>query len=183
MSDWFYEKNGQRIGPMDEKQIIGLIENGGLDRQTLVWHPSLEQWQPLSNTQLAANISSPVCPPPLPSSSINNTIVWVLAFAPIIGIFCEGIIAGVIYSSEHRAMRAVENGEFFYISLLINIGLGYLDERTLKNAGVDTRAYGKMAWLIPVYLWKRAKALGQTPAYFWCWIVTFALIMLSTCSG
>jgi hypothetical protein len=186
MSEWFYEKNGQRIGPIQEEQMLGLLATGGLDTQTLVWHSSLTQWQPLSATPLAANIPSPaipVTPPALPAAAINNTIVWILAFAPIIGIFCEGFIAGAVYNGEHRAMRAVAEGEFFYITLLINIVLSYWDERTLKKAGVDTSTYGKMAWLVPVYLWKRAKALTQTPAYFWCWMVAFALIMLSSCNA
>ena len=80
-------------------------------------------------------------------------------------------------------MRAVAEGEFFYITLIINIALSYWDERSLKKAGVDTTQYGKMAWLVPVYLWKRAKALQQKPVYFWCWVVTFALIMLSSCNA
>ena len=183
MSEWFYEKNGQRIGPIQETQMLGLLETGGLDTQTLVWHPSLTQWLPLSATPLANSIQHPLAPPPLPAAVINNTIVWILAFAPIIGIFCEGFIAGAVYHSEHRAMRAVSEGEFFYITLIINIVLSYWDEFTQKKAGVNTSKYGKMAWLVPVYLWKRAKTLGQTPAYFWCWVISFAIIMLSSCNS
>ena len=62
MSEWFYEKNGQRIGPLQEEQMLGLLATGGLDTQTLVWHPSLTQWQPLSATPLATNIPSPATP-------------------------------------------------------------------------------------------------------------------------
>ena len=183
MSEWFYEKNGQRIGPVMEAQLIGLVGSGDISTQTLVWHQSLTQWQPLHATPLASQIPPPTLPPALPSVVISNTLVWILAFAPIIGIFCEGFVAGAVYNGEHRAMRAVAEGEFFYITLIINIALSYWDERTLKKAGVDTSQYGKMAWLVPVYLWKRAKALQQKPVYFWCWAVTFALIMLSSCNA
>jgi hypothetical protein len=31
---------------------------------------------------------------------------------------------------------------------------------------VDTTTFGKLAWLVPFYLWRRAKTLGQKPAYF-----------------
>ena len=34
------------------------------------------------------------------------------------------------------------------------------------------------AWLVPVYLFKRAKALAQTPAYAWVWVCLFVLGLL-----
>ncbi|MCZ5371430.1 hypothetical protein O5559_28715, partial [Escherichia coli] len=53
--------------------------------------------------------------------------------------------------------------------------LGYLDERKLRKSGVDTTAFVWLAWLIPFYLWRRAKILGQKPAYFWVWLVMLIL--------
>ncbi|MGQ7148385.1 hypothetical protein ACUOA8_59475, partial [Escherichia sp. SS-MK2] len=43
---------------------------------------------------------------------------------------------------------------------------------------VDTAAFGWLAWLVPFYLWRRAKALGQKPAYFWVWLVTLTVTVL-----
>ncbi|MGU6909278.1 DeoR family transcriptional regulator [Salmonella enterica subsp. enterica serovar Sandiego] len=54
-------------------------------------------------------------------------------------------------------------------------GCWYLDERRLRKAGVDTTTFGKLAWLVPFYLWRRAKTLGQKPAYFWVWLVMLGL--------
>ena len=34
-----------------------------------------------------------------------------------------------------------------------------------------------MVWLIPVYLYQRAKVLNQNLAYFIVWIVCFALML------
>ncbi|EGJ6399538.1 DUF4339 domain-containing protein, partial [Escherichia coli] len=34
-------------------------------------------------------------------------------------------------------------------------------------------------WLIPVYLWRRAKILGQKPAYFWVWLVMLILVLFT----
>ncbi|HBE2307500.1 DUF4339 domain-containing protein, partial [Salmonella enterica] len=55
----------------------------------------------------------------------------------------------------------------------------YLDERKLRKSGVDTTAFGWLAWLIPVYLWRRAKILGQKPAYFWVWLVMLILVLFT----
>ncbi|KEP89687.1 MULTISPECIES: DUF4339 domain-containing protein [Aeromonas] len=183
MSEWFYEKNGQRIGPIMKEQLIGLLGAGDISHQTLVWHQSQPQWLPLHATPLAADIPPSSTPPALPAIAISNTLIWILAFAPIIGIFCEGFVAGAVYHDTDQAANAVAEGSFFYISLIINIALSYWDERTLRKAGVNTQQFGKMVWLVPVYLWKRAKALQQKPTYFWCWLVTFSLIMLSSCSA
>ena len=39
-------------------------------------------------------------------------------------------------------------------------------------------AFGKLVFIVPVYLWKRAKALQQRPAYFWVWMILFVLTLL-----
>ena len=77
--------------------------------------------------------------------------------------------------SFDEAYDAVSGGQYWFITLLLNIALGYLDERRLRKAGVDTTMFGKLAWLVPFYLWQRAKTLGQKPAYFWVWLVMLAL--------
>lgn len=56
-----------------------------------------------------------------------------------------------------EAYEAVSGGQYWFITLLLNIALGYLDERRLRKAGVDTTTFGKLAWLVPFYLWRRAK--------------------------
>lgn len=60
--------------------------------------------------------------------------------------------------SFERAYDAVSEGQYWFISLILNIALGYLDERKLRKSGVDTATFGWLAWLIPVYLWRRAKS-------------------------
>ncbi len=44
-------------------------------------------------------------------------------------------------------------------------GLSYIDEKKLKASGYDTKSLGSI-WIIPVYLFKRAKMLGQSYGYF-----------------
>ena len=79
--------------------------------------------------------------------------------------------------SDYEFEVAMSEHRYWYITLILNIGLGILDERKLKAAGVDTNDFGKMVFIVPVYLWKRAKALSQGPAYFWTWMGAFLVTM------
>ena len=72
---WYYEQNGNRIGPVDEPTMRGLIANRTISIDTLVWTNGMANWTPLQQTQLAAGL--PV-PPPMsqstPSSPQYHTI-------------------------------------------------------------------------------------------------------------
>ena len=107
-------------------------------------------------------------PPPLTGEAVDNTIIWVLAFAPIIGLFLEQFFSGLTGASE---------GALWFITLGLNIVLGYMDEKKLKAAGHDTSQMGAV-WLVPVYLFKRAKVLKHNYAYFIVWCVLFALLLI-----
>lgn len=63
---WYYEQNGNRIGPVDEATMRGLIANRTISIDTLVWTNGMANWTPLQQTQLAAGL--PV-PPPTPYSA------------------------------------------------------------------------------------------------------------------
>ncbi|GAA5784361.1 DUF4339 domain-containing protein [Chitiniphilus shinanonensis] len=173
---WFYELKGQRIGPVPESALIPLIQNGTLGHDTAVWRQGFSGWQALAQTELHAYLDQNT-PPPLTGHQVNNTLVWVLAFAPLIGLILEYFIAGMVHRSEYRVERAVSEGEFWYITLLLNIALSLWDERRLKQAGVSTARFRGWVWLVPVYLFQRAKALQQNLAYFIVWLVCFALIL------
>ncbi len=62
---WYYEQNGNRIGPVEEATMHGLLANRTLSIDTLVWTDGMPNWTPLQQTQLAAGL--PV-PPPMPGN-------------------------------------------------------------------------------------------------------------------
>lgn len=87
---------------------------------------------------------------------VSNTLVWILAFVPAIGaLFAFGTL----------------------VVLAVNIILCVADDRQLSKAGYNTATLGS-AWLIPVYLYKRADMLHQGKGYFIVWCVTFGLSFL-----
>lgn len=182
MSEWHYEKNGQRLTLPAEPELQTLIEEGVIHGQTLVWKQGLPAWTPLAETDLASHLNQRQSPPPLPAKSINHRLVWVLAFAPLIGLMLEAMAAGMFASSsytvDYEVTQALKTNQYWYLTLILNISLSLWDEKRLKQAGIDTSAFGKTAFIVPVYLWKRAQALRQGPAYFWTWIGMFAFTLL-----
>jgi len=183
MTPWHYEHNGQRLGPVTEAQMAKLVQQRVIGGSTLVWAQGHADWQPLERTALAAHLSSPSTPPPLPGSRVPNDVIWVLAVAPLLGLVLESLVAGALAPSgslaEEAVLVAIASGTYWYFSLALNVGLSLLDDWRLKRAGVDTATFGKVAFLVPVYLWKRSKALGQRPVYFWIWLATFVFALLS----
>lgn len=180
---WFYERNGIRHDNVSEGDIAQRIRQGELTASSLVWQAGMAEWKPLSATSLATFLSESHHPPLLPADRIPSAVVWVLAFAPVIGylleFFVSGVWGGMNGFSEDVVFDAAAGGQFWYVTLLLNILLGYLDNNRLRKAGVNTDTFGKMAWFVPVYLWQRASNLKRSPATFWVWIVAFVLTLLA----
>ncbi|WP_176000739.1 DUF4339 domain-containing protein [Burkholderia vietnamiensis] len=182
MNTWHYEKDGQRLGPVSNDEMRRLIQERVIPLGTLVWTQGFVDWRTLADTELATHLETSSMPPVLPTMKISNAVVWVLALAPIIGLMLQAMIGGALAPTDDMAelagQMAVKSGQYWWVTLLLNIGLSWLDERRLKRAGVDTSEFGKLVFVVPVYLWKRAKSLHQSPAYFWTWIVLFVLSLL-----
>ena len=79
---WYYEQNGNRIGPVDEATMRGLIADRTISIDTLVWTNGMANWTPLQQTQLAAGL--PVPPPAFNSApqaqngNAKDRVVYVL---------------------------------------------------------------------------------------------------------
>jgi hypothetical protein len=176
-TNWFYEERGERKGPASESEIVRLIEQGKLSYGASVWKKDYPEWMKVENTELKSYLFN-TTPPPLTGDHVNNTIVWILAFAPLIGLMLEYFVAGAVTGNQFDAQVGVSNGGYWFITLGLNIALGYFDENRLRKAGHDTSKFKGFAWLVPVYLFQRAKALKQNYAYFVVWIICF-IVMLS----
>lgn len=181
-SDWFYEEQGQRKGPLPESRIIPLIKASNIKRNTLVWKKGFNDWKKVEDTELNAHLHRIVStntdlPPPLAREHVSNRIVWILAFAPILGYFLEYFVAGAYYEDVEAAQDAVLDNKFWFVTLILNIGLSYLDAQRLKSAGYDTEKIKGWVWLVPVYLYQRAKHMHHSLVHFIVWLVSFATIL------
>jgi hypothetical protein len=176
LADWFYEEDGHRKGPVTEDVIINLIKATTITYGSLVWKSGFPEWLKIEDTELRAHLEK-ISPPPITGKHVNNTIVWILAFAPLIGLFLEVCVAFTVNADTGEA--AMDNNKYWFITLALNIGLSYLDENRLKHAGWDTSKFKGMTWLVPVYLFKRAKALNQNLAYFIVWLACFVFTLMT----
>ena len=169
INNWYYELGGERKGPVSTDEIRKLLDSNTLTRNSLLWQKGLSDWVPAAQTSFIEDIDNP---PPLRGLAVKNTIIWWLAFAPLIGVFLLGIIAGV----SGTGIYGLPAWLHWVVFLSLNCGLASLDAEKLKKAGHDPKKLG-MAWvyLVPVYLFKRAKALKQSKAYFIVWCITFVL--------
>lgn len=172
MHKWHYEKNGQRIGPIGSEQLSDLIKNDVITRETAVWREGFIEWTAAFNTELKDSFDNTV-PPPLPSIYVDNTLIWVLAFAPILGIFLTNFIEGL-------TSGRIQADNLWFVVIILNIVLSEMDAKKLLAAGVDTGKFRSMTWLVPVYLFQRAKALKHEMYYFIAWILCFIFILSDT---
>ncbi|MEB0148714.1 MULTISPECIES: DUF4339 domain-containing protein [unclassified Pseudomonas] len=100
-------------------------------------------------------------PPPLTGAGVSNTLAWLLAFAPIIGYLLEAFVASLMGNSGAQLNHALADNRYWYVSLILNISLSLFDEMRLKQTGHDTSRFKSWAFIVPVYLYQRAKMLNQ----------------------
>ncbi|MDE5604745.1 MAG: zinc-ribbon domain-containing protein [Eubacterium sp.] len=90
--------------------------------------------------------------------SKNDLLAWLMATVPI-----TGIILGIFLPFGG------------WTCLILNIIIGCIDCDSLKKQGIDTSEFGGLAFLVPYYLYRRAKKLNDDLSYFIVWIVLFAI--------
>jgi hypothetical protein len=170
---WHLELDGERRGPLSHEEVIALIGDRKVNRDTLGWQPGFADWKPLSATLLAAEFTQE--PPPLHGKSVPNGLIWTLAFAPIIGdMIAVTAFYGTANALQIRIAEAAgtQAHKYWWITVVLNIGLSLWDEHKLRKAGYDTKKMGG-AWLVPVYLYRRATVLKHNLGYFFVWIASF----------
>lgn len=64
MSKWYYEYNGSTKGPVSERDIQRLIEDGTIESDTGLWSKRMDDWQPAASVDTFSDEFQQ--PPPLP---------------------------------------------------------------------------------------------------------------------
>ncbi|MDQ0089158.1 hypothetical protein J2T12_002568 [Paenibacillus anaericanus] len=165
---WYYVLRGERYGPVSRPELLNLYKSEKIFLSTKVWKAGMSGWVDVNHTDLIDKSNQP---PPLQGDDINNTLVWVLAFIPIIGPLLEYIISGAIGETS---------GSLWFITTIINTILCIIDERKLKKAGYNTKEMLLWAiFIVPVYLFRRAHLLKQKNVYAVVWCITFAIMVFA----
>lgn len=188
-TNWWYEINGEQNGPVKQDELVRQINIGILHSENLIWTQGAQNWVKVKDSSFAVKKTAET-PPPISGEAVNNTIVWWLAFAPLIGQLLEGVFLELFYPEpdiNYNSVSSMENytryltntnfNAFWFVTLALNFYLSYRDEKKLVKAGYDTSKIGS-SFLIPVYLFKRAELLKQNNAYFWVWLIMFVLTLV-----
>ena len=56
MIEWFYGKEGQQYGPIDEVSLSARIATGEIGPQDLVWNEGMDSWKPLQEVRQLISI-------------------------------------------------------------------------------------------------------------------------------
>ena len=65
---WYYQLNGQPVGPVEEGELIALCKAGTVNAATMVWRPGFSNWMPITDSDFDHKTllsSPPAAPPPI----------------------------------------------------------------------------------------------------------------------
>jgi hypothetical protein len=162
---WFFEKTGTRLGPLTDKQFQAAIVRRELTRESLVWTKEYgDNWCPASQTGFFDTGG----PPPLPMSAVSDGWAWALALAPWLFLLIERLKGGFAPAFPERYLWIA----FFVINSLITI----IDAKVIERSGRNERdiRLGIWFWLVPAYLFQRARALATSQLTLIVWLASFA---------
>lgn len=64
---WYYARNGQRFGPVEEDEIHRLAGAGQLGPADLTWKPGMPSWRAAGEVPELTSLFRPAAPPPSPA--------------------------------------------------------------------------------------------------------------------
>jgi hypothetical protein len=99
----------------------------------------------------------------------SNSMVWILAVSPLLGITVQALIADIFIFRFNS---------LWVITISINLLAAIMDMEILKHESLYNPRIGN-PMLIPVYLYKRAKTLDQPLYYLLVWCFSIIAILFT----
>ena len=120
-------------------------------------------------------------------SKLGLAVVFFMAIAPFLGLFIRAFLIGANapdYLTDSDFMdwmsASMRNGDFWYATLILNLLFLAIDFAQLKKHGVNAKtAFGHFFFLVPVYLYKRAKYFGINQVALIAWVVAFVVAQVA----
>lgn len=165
---WYNAGNGERKGPVFGRALDILLSDGGISYGTDVWRQGFQEWQKAEDTDLLGYLRQ-TSPSSVYKAKVDNTMVWCVAFAPIVRFFVDVSLFTAV-AGIHITLTGV-------ILNIVTIVFCGFDASNLKKAGHDM---GKWTWiwilfLVPVYLYKRARMLKEDCSYLITWFFLYVV--------
>ena len=93
-------------------RMIALIRASQVHHGTAVWRQGFPGWIKVEHSELAQHLDAH-SPPPLSGDMVNNRMVWLLAFAPLLGYLLECVLAGIIHGGNEAAAELAMAQRYF----------------------------------------------------------------------
>lgn len=102
MSEWFYGREGQQYGPIDEATMKARVASGEVGRNDLVWKEGMSEWIPLSQVSELSTVNSEVdsaqespyeVPATQPASAVSAGVPVAL---PTSGLAIAALVCGIL---------------------------------------------------------------------------------------
>lgn len=118
---WFYSKNGQQLGPINEQELAAKYGNGELSSSDLVWKEGMSDWKPLGEVNIPGVGSMPSLPNQVPGSSMLPqppmrstpmvrpnipTYLWQSIVATVLCCMPFGVVA-IVYAAKVDSLIAM----------------------------------------------------------------------------
>ncbi|HWT77157.1 MAG TPA: DUF4339 domain-containing protein [Mobilitalea sp.] len=173
LREWFYVVKGVSYGPVSRTEIINSYYNSMLDNNSLVWRGGMTDWVKLSQTDLVINM---LVPPPIKKEDTDNSLVWILAFYPIINILLYLLVVKVLDLGILM---------YFIFTSMFAFLLCFADYKNLGKSGSDTKEL--LVWVIvtpffaaialPIYLFRRAYIFKQNLSYAITYCIIYVILI------
>lgn len=192
------------ISIFTQDKLLEMIESGMLNPNLLVRYTGDTNWTEIKDFQFRQDQASyaPAMPlinekhmaaePPVAAkqyadSKLGLAVVFFMSMAPFFGLFIRAFLIGANapdYLSDSDFMdwlsASMRNGDFWYATLILNLLFLAIDFAQLKKHGVNAKTtFGHFFFLVPVYLYKRAKYFSINQVALIAWVVAFVVAQVA----
>lgn len=115
---WWYNLNGQQIGPVSNEEISKLIKEGKLSADSMIWKQGMNNWMPVKHTEYAKRTNDFSSPPiPLKKWYNNKTKYWLsLLFWPL---FIYATYKTDLFKKDTKSIIYIVLGLFIFFTYLV----------------------------------------------------------------
>jgi hypothetical protein len=181
-TNWFYEQNGSKKGPIPKDELAKLIIDETIDPDTLIWREGMPNWLKANET---GEFGRGDGPPPLPISHVSSGFILLVSTLPIWMLFVQLIISLAIAGDNTRlGAQYYDHNAWIIVTMIINAFFCSIDSTKLKKIGVEV-SYIWAIFIVPVYIYQRGSKLMKiyggdfvkNQIFFFIWLGSFLISM------
>ncbi|EHH67234.1 hypothetical protein GMO_22280 [Gluconobacter morbifer G707] len=158
--EWFYENNGQQIGPVSREEMLRLIMQQRIRPETLVWTASFgSSWRPAAGSGLVSPLTGLL----RFSAGIPEHWAWVVLVGPWLMQRATLLILNWRHVADIQRLNTLSLVGL--MSLVLFLTAFMLDRNAIRESGA--KPPGFWWWLfLPGYFWKRRRIVRSGTTLF-----------------